>query len=145
MDNLSNLAQRLNELMEEHDLRSEGLAKKSGVAGSSIRAILRGESLPSLDSVVKLADYFHCSLDYLIGKTDKIEEVKPRPLPSFYEHLRAIMKELGIKRYAITTKTSINDTCFTNWKHGSKPSLSNVCILASYMKISLDELVGRID
>ena len=143
MENLSNFPQRLKELMDEHDLRSEGLANKSGVAGSSIRAILRGEALPTLSSAVKLADYFCCSLDYLVGRTDKIEEVNPRALPSFYEHLRAVMNELGVKRYEITKNTSVNDTCFTNWKHGAQPGLVNLCILAKYMKISLDELVGR--
>ena len=145
MGNLSNLSERLKELMEERGLRSEKLSKESGIAGSSIRSWLRGASVPTFQSAVKLADYFRCSLDFLVGKTENYEEVAPRAIPPFYPRLRKIMKEVGVTRFQITKETAIKDAFFTNWSHGEMPLLVTLCTLAEYLNVSLDYLTGRTD
>ena len=65
MDILSNFSERLAELMFFHDeMSSEELAKRTGIAGSSIRAWLRKETVPSYDKLIAVADFFCCSLDF---------------------------------------------------------------------------------
>ena len=146
MLNMSIFSERLKELMSEREeMKSEQLAKEARISGSSIRSWIRGQSVPSFQSAVKLADYFCCSLDYLVGRTDKFEEILPRPLPPFYPHLRKIMEECKITRFRITTDTPIKDAFFTNWSRGEQPLLVTLCSLAQYLKVSLDYLVGRTD
>ncbi len=143
---MSNLSERLNELMDEpNELKSEKLGKIIGVTGSSIRMWKRGEMEISLENAVKLADYFQCNLDYLAGRNVRYEQVAPRPLPPFYERLRAVMKENEITRYWIAHNTDIKDVYFTHWKQGATPYLANVIKLATYLNVSLDYLVGRTD
>lgn len=145
MDILSKFPERLKELMEERGLRSEGLAREAHIAGSSVRSWLRGESVPSFPNAIRLADYFHCSLDYLVGAREMADEVSPRPLPPFYPRLRALMQEAGVTRFRMTKETPIQDAFFTNWSKGQQPLLITLCTLAEYLHLSLDYLVGRTD
>ena len=143
MEILSKLPERLEELMEERELRSETLAKEAGIAGSSIRSWLRGTSVPSFESAVKLADFFGCSLDFLAGRSEDCGNIAPKPLPPFYPRLRAIMAEAGMTRFRIAKETQIKDAFFTNWARGEKPLLVTLCALADYLNVSIDYLVGR--
>lgn len=146
MDFLSNFSERLSELMYFHEeMTSEALAKQTKIAGSGIRAWLRGETVPNYDNLIAVADYFCCSLDFLTGRTDLDERVEPRALPPFYPHLREVMKKLGVTRYYVTTHSSIKDPYFTNWSRGQKPLLLTLCTLADVLDVSLDYLVGRSD
>ncbi|MBP1560398.1 MAG: helix-turn-helix transcriptional regulator [Oscillospiraceae bacterium] len=63
-----NIAENLKKKREEYDLEQQELAKRAGVSTSLICAIERGLKLPSLGTVVVLADIFHCSVDELIGR-----------------------------------------------------------------------------
>ena len=146
MDILSNFSERLAELMFFHDeMSSEELAKRTGIAGSSIRAWLRKETVPSYDKLIAVADFFCCSLDFLAGRCDVDERVEPRELPPFYPHLRELMETLGVSRYSVTTRSPIKDPYFTNWSHGQKPLLVTLCSLADVLGVSLDYPVGRAD
>ncbi len=145
MEILSKLSERLKELMEERELRSETLAKEAGIAGSSIRSWLRGASVPTFESAVKLADFFCCPLDFLAGRSEDCGNVAPRTLPPFYPRLRAIMEEAGVTRFRIAKETQIKDAFFTNWARGEKPLLVTLCVLADFLDVSLDYLVGRVE
>ena len=145
MEYLSKFPLRLRELMEEKEWKSEEVSEKLGIAGSAVRAWLRGEKLPSLKNIVLLADLFACSLDFLVGRKENFEEVAARPLPEFYGRLREIMNERGVNRYALTSSGTVNDSRVTRWAKGESPSLPSLCVLADYLNISLDYLVGRTD
>ena len=146
MDSLSKLPERLKELMFYHgEIKSEALAAKIGVYGSSVRAWMNGKSLISLNNAIKLADFFSCSLDYLAGLRDTYEEVKAKPCPEFYERLRNVMIEKNISRYEIVKKTEIPDVYFTKWSRGAVPDLISIIKIAKHLDVSLDYLVGRTD
>ncbi len=46
------------------------LEKACGLANGSIGKWKSGAYKPSLDYLVKLANYFDCTLDYLVGRSD---------------------------------------------------------------------------
>ena len=55
-------------------LTQQRIAVDLGMEQTSISAYEVGKYLPTVDALVKLADYFNVSTDYLLGLTD----VKPR-------------------------------------------------------------------
>lgn len=61
----------LKQLRKEHGLTQKELAEKSGLRQSHISAWESGEKLPIITSIIKLADFFDCSVDYLLGRTTK--------------------------------------------------------------------------
>lgn len=146
MENLSNLSDRLKELMfYGGQIRSETLARKVGVTGSTLRTYLNGTREMSLTTAIRLADCFCCSLDYLAGRTERYEEIRPTKTPDFYPRLRTVMAERGVSRYRIARDTTIKDSYFTRWKNGQSPRFPSVILLADYLDVTLDYLTGRTD
>lgn len=63
-------ASRVKELRTSKGLTMEQLAKEIGSTRATISNFENGQRKPSLDMVIKLAEYFQVSLDYLVGRTD---------------------------------------------------------------------------
>lgn len=66
---------RIKELREEHRLTQKELAEKIGVAQSNISRWEKEEMEPAAGFVIKLADYFAVSADYLLGRTDDLGNI----------------------------------------------------------------------
>lgn len=66
-------AERIKELRTEHNLTQEQLGEVIGVKHYSIYSYEKGRSYPEMRGLVKLADYFGVSMDYLAGRTDRRE------------------------------------------------------------------------
>ena len=64
------MVERILELMKEHKLNGIELAEKSGVPKNAVSQWKSGKFKPSADAVIKLADFFQVSLDYLYGRTN---------------------------------------------------------------------------
>ena len=87
MDCLSNFAENLNDLLIEYNLKAKNLADILGVGNATINRYLNKERVPSLEYLVKIADYFNCSTDYLLGLEDEIRTNDFTPCPPFAERL----------------------------------------------------------
>jgi transcriptional regulator with XRE-family HTH domain len=64
-------AKRLRQLRREADLTQAQLAEALGATRGMIASYETGGKQPPLDILMKIADYFDCSIDYLVGKTDE--------------------------------------------------------------------------
>lgn len=65
---------RLRELREEKGISQKELGKLFNVAQNTISNWENGTREPDTKTLVKLAELFECSVDYLVGRTDD-----PRP------------------------------------------------------------------
>lgn len=61
-------ADRIKELRELSGLTQTALARQLSVTRSSVNAWEMGTSTPSIDKILDLADFFHVSTDYILGK-----------------------------------------------------------------------------
>lgn len=57
----------LRSMAEQGNLTQKQIAADIGVPASTIGGYFQGTSEPDLEMVKKLARYFHCSVDYLLG------------------------------------------------------------------------------
>jgi len=62
--------ERLNLLINKHNISKQSLANAVGVNRVSISQFSRGVHLPSIETLVAIAKYFDVSVDYLLGITD---------------------------------------------------------------------------
>ena len=72
-----NFRQRVQELLKQHDMNSEDLAKLLGVSTDTVRRMLKvseggedGSPKVSVDAIIKMARYFNVSTDFLLGITN---------------------------------------------------------------------------
>lgn len=63
-------AKRLCELREKRKIKRYILSQRCGLHPDAIRRYERGEQEPDLLSLIAIAEFFHVSLDYLIGRDD---------------------------------------------------------------------------
>jgi transcriptional regulator with XRE-family HTH domain len=61
---------RLKELRNKHGLSTRDIAGLLGVSIRNIQHYETGRHKPNIDAIIKLADYFGVTVDYLIGRTD---------------------------------------------------------------------------
>lgn len=62
---------RLKELRKEKDVMQKDVANFLDISSSAYGFYEQGKRTPTSDIVVKLAEYFDVSTDYLLGKTDE--------------------------------------------------------------------------
>lgn len=62
---------RLRKLRYEQGLKQKDLAEKLGVSTSTIGMYEREHRQPDADTIIKIAEFFHVSTDYLLGNSDK--------------------------------------------------------------------------
>jgi len=67
--------QRMRELRNERNLRLKDLAEVLGVTTSSVGMYENNKRYPDIMAIVKLAEFFDVSVDYLLGHTDIRESV----------------------------------------------------------------------
>ena len=70
-------AEKLKELREEKELTQDVLAEKLSISRSTVGMLELGTRMPSIEVLVKIADFFNVSIDYLLGKPEnRTEPVK---------------------------------------------------------------------
>lgn len=62
--------QRLQRLRQRQRKSRIVVSELCGLPSDAIRRYERGEAKPSMDALIKLADYFEVSLDYLTGRAN---------------------------------------------------------------------------
>ena len=69
---MNELAVRLQKLREsKRPLKSRRLTSElMGLHPNALQKYERGEAIPTADSLLKIADYYKVSVDYLLGRTN---------------------------------------------------------------------------
>ena len=63
--------ERLKQLRLENNLTQETLAEKLQIVKSTITKYEKNTREPELEILIKIADFFETTTDYLLGRTDK--------------------------------------------------------------------------
>lgn len=61
---------RLKDLRISKKLSQTALAEEIGISQRAISYYESGKDTPSLEILIRIADYFNVSLDYLVGRSD---------------------------------------------------------------------------
>lgn len=145
MDKLTLFGDRLKELMFDGGLTFREMADISGADLTMVYRWARGDGYPRTRTLIRIADHFSCSLDYLLGLSDDSEVRVFRPSPvSFGERLRGLLAQKKLTEYRAVRATGISRSRFRDWRYDVRlPSPENLRILASFLDVSADFLVGR--
>ena len=63
------IVNRIKDLREDRDLRQSDLAAATGIDQRTISNYETGKTSPDAYALIKLADFFGVSIDYLVGRT----------------------------------------------------------------------------
>ena len=146
MRNMSEFDENLRELMIENNLTLSTLSQRSQVAKSAISVYLNGASYPTPKNLIKLANAFNCSVDYLLGRKNKnLGFYRVKINKSFYEIVNDLFQENKINANSLSKNIGIGRATITDWKKGHSPSYESLILLADYFCVSVDYLLGLTD
>lgn len=143
MEEQLKIGESIRELLSLRNIDNKTFAEAVGVSLSTVSRWENNAKYMRLSTIVKIAEYFHCSIEFLVGRTDKILDFQPKECPPLYPHLRELMKKKGIARNQINKATRIKSSHFVDWKNGADPHVLSLIELADYLNVTLDNLAGR--
>lgn len=88
------LSNRLKSLRTHRNITQSDLAKRIGVARTTYAMYEQGQREPDYDTLQKIADFYDVSTDYLLGRTDQLENHYTKSLASENENLSAYQQEV---------------------------------------------------
>lgn len=63
--------------LQRNDISAYKLSKETGISQGLISDYKNGVKKPTIDNLIKIADFFKCSIDFLLGRTGTDErEIK---------------------------------------------------------------------
>ena len=62
---------KIKEIREDNDKTQKEVSEKTYVSKKTYERYEKGERIPPIDFMIRLADYYNCSLDYLCGRKKK--------------------------------------------------------------------------
>lgn len=71
------MAERLKNLRKQQHLSQSAVARQLHVTPALISAYEKQERHPSLDNLIRLADIYHTTTDYILGRTQALETEAP--------------------------------------------------------------------
>ena len=115
---MAHVGEILAELHNDRELSQKELGRVLHIRGGTISCYERGSSLPNSDRIVQIADYFHVTTDYLLGRTSY--NISPDYLAEpicgevtvhdFVELLREIPEDRRYALYLLAKDARINAT-----------------------------------
>lgn len=142
--NLSLFAERLSDLIFDSGKNSREIAKEIGIGKSTIYEYLSANKMPTLQNLIKLADYFGCSIDFLFGQDDyesKGKFITPAPFPARFKEM---LDYFNISRYKLEKLTGISESVLYYWAKGDKtPSIESIVHVCEVLDCSIDFFIGR--
>lgn len=101
MLNKEKFSKRLKELRHSRGISTRNLANAIGLKShGAITQFEKGTSMPALDTLVAMAEFFEVTLDYLVGRSDF-----PRPIP---DNIKIIFEQMDDPEAWITVLNQIS-------------------------------------
>ncbi len=135
------------DLCQDSGMNQTEIARTIGINQSQVSRYMKGV-LPDTNTVVKICDYFQCSVDYMIGLSDQFnysrEKMGVYPDAFFPEYDR-LLKQNNITHYQLAKRKIVCETSLRLWKKGTLPNFEVLCDMANELGGSVDKLLGKTD
>ena len=136
----------LNEMIGELDLKKVQFAEAAGVSTSVIIRATVYQIVPSIKSLIKIADYLQVPIMYMLGESEQAYFSFAKEPTTFFERLEQLTLEKDEKYSALSHTMSFATNAVYEWiRTNSLPSLDYLKQLANHFDVSVDYLLGRTD
>ena len=140
-------SKRLNDLMTTENISRKRLCSKIKVQRKSLYCWLKGSNYPQYDALIKLADYFKVSINFLLGISNETYNSVHCPIEEVQNQLciklKTYMEENSLTKYALAKKIGVGQCTLERWfSCNSMPETAVIVRIAKAMKQSVDSLLG---
>jgi len=137
-------ADRIKELRKTKNLTQKKIAEAIGIAVRNYQR-LESDNNPSVETVIKLADYFNVSTDYLLGRSDN-QGVVYSTRTKFAERLESLRIKKANTQRDMAEYLDMHERAYQMYEYDKcEPNHEITIRLADYFNVSTDYLLGRSD
>ena len=140
---MNEFQERLNELLEDHKMSRLQLSKELGITSTTVNGYFNYGYYPQIDIATKMSKFFNCSLDFLYGLSDNIENLNI-DTGKFFDKFNNLIKESKISIAKTLKDLKMSETNYYRWRNGLLPKTINLLEIAKYFNASIDYLIGNI-
>lgn len=141
---MSEFVERLDGLLVENNLNKKSFSIKIHINAASITHYLQGKRLPTVENLIKIADFFNVSTDFLLGREEESSSLRFKSVPAFSDRIEFLKGYFGRSAYSIYNNTGISKSSYYDWKKGKRqPTVENVIRLADLFDCTVDFVLGR--
>ena len=132
-------------------IKEEGFTQKEfadavGISTTIVNRTLLYKSVPSIKTLIKLADYFQVPILYMFGEVEDSYFTPAKEPSTFLKRLEELTNEKGEKYSALSHTMTFSSNAVYEWiRNNSIPSLDYLKQLAKHFDVSVDYLLGRTD
>lgn len=144
MINIEKFSERLEDLIRDKGMDNKTFAREVGVPESCISYFINSLRMPTITTLVKIADYFNCSADYVLGITENTNS-SFKVCPPFSERLQYLIEFYKYPSPKSFRKDlNLSKSRFNEWLKGTRvPSLDNIIKISEGLECSVDFVLGR--
>ena len=137
---------RFKSLLEESDYSRTEIAKLIPLSQSTLSNALTYGIIPSTKTLIKIANFFDISINFLLGKTDIEDFYKSSSTASFLSRFESLCSEKKVTHYKVASDCLFDKSNISRWiSKGFLPELEILELLCDYFNVSPDYLLGRTD
>lgn len=141
---LSNFTENLDSLLFDNHLTVPELAERIEVCDSTIYSYLRKDRQPDTIVLVRIADYFQITTDFLLGREPESRATRFQTCPPFSGQIKKLLERLTVSKRKFCENLPVTRSVLYYWVSGkSIPALDYLFRLADYFKCSIDYILGR--
>lgn len=130
-----NASEVIRNLRKSRNITQEQLAEAICVERSSIGKYETG-TLPSVDVLIRIADYFDVSVDYILNDT----VITPS---AFSKRLKDLRNKRKLSQNDIADILNVKSNTISQYENGRRePDFSSLCRIADYFGVTTDYLLG---
>lgn len=152
-----NIQQFLHSKLKTLKLTRQALIKGSGLTPSGVCGLMNAEYInPTLSSIIKIANFFNCSVDEVLGrdkyiKSSDTDRFLPLTQQDIIENIKTVLcTELKTRNI---TATQLSKACgigkdtvskfLNNTNADYTFSIKTILAISEFLSISIDDLIGR--
>ena len=137
---------RFKDILDDSEYKRTEIVKLIPISQSTLSNALTYGIIPSTKTLLKIADFFDISINYLLGKTDVEGFDKSSSTASFLSRFESLCSEKEVTHYKVASDCLFDKSNISRWiSKGFLPELEILELLCDYFNVSPDYLLGRTD
>ena len=145
-DNLKIFTENFTDLFIKTGLTKHKFAKLIDIDHCLIADYLQG-TIPLLKNVVKICDYFNCSIDYMVGLGSNFTYLNLQAGYKnnyFYPEYQRLLQLNNTTHYVLAKNNIVTSTKLNLWQQGRLHKFEVLVAIAYELGGSIDKMLGRI-
>ena len=137
---------RFKDILDDSEYKRTEIVKLIPISQSTLSNALTYGIIPSTKTLLKIADFFDISINYLLGKTDVEGFDKSSSTASFLSRFESLCSEKEVTHYKVASDCLFDKSNISRWiSKGFIPELEILELLCDYFNVSIDYILGRTD